>query len=182
MTIQCARITRPGTVYPRAGGGGEPRAAGSSCSCLQSSSVLLANIGDFCSNYLRLTGPECSRSLRTCSHYVRRTCNHRLVLTVVANEISQIGMQASRRAAPSSAVRSGSSLPFRKRRISAGGASNRSAKALGVYARLPGVIGRFVPKEVPRSVGSNGETALRLKDERAFEAGVRTFNRRCRLF
>ena len=34
--------------------------------------------------------------------------------------------------APSSAVRSGSSLPFRKRRISAGCASNRSARALGV--------------------------------------------------
>ena len=37
------------------------------CSGLQSSSVLLANIGDFCSDYLRMTGPEYSRSLRTCS-------------------------------------------------------------------------------------------------------------------
>ena len=32
--------------------------------CLQSSSVLLANIREFCSDYLRMTGPECSRSLR----------------------------------------------------------------------------------------------------------------------
>ena len=33
------------------------------CSCLQSSSVLLANIGDFCSDYLRLTEAEYSRSV-----------------------------------------------------------------------------------------------------------------------
>ena len=40
-----------------------------------------------------------------------------------------------------------------------------------------------VPAEsgVPISVGSNGETVLRLKGERAFEVGVWTFNRRCRL-
>ena len=56
------------------------------CSGLQSSSVLLANIRDSCSEYLRTTGPECSRSLRTCSHYVRRACNHRLVLTFDAND------------------------------------------------------------------------------------------------
>ena len=65
------------------------------CSCLQSSRVLLANIGDFCSDYLRMTGPECSRSLRTCSHYLRPTCNHRSVLTLVANE-----MRRRRRPAP----------------------------------------------------------------------------------
>ena len=47
------------------------------CSRLQSSSVLLANIGDFCSDYLLLTDPEYSRSLRTCSHCVRRTCTYR---------------------------------------------------------------------------------------------------------
>ena len=35
--------------------------------------------------------------------------------------------------------------------------------------------------EAPRSVGSNGETIFRLKGERAFEVGVWTFNRRCRL-
>ena len=116
-------------VQPRSGSDGQPTPT---CSRLQSSSVLLANIRDFCSDYLRMTGPEYSRSLRTCSHYVRRTCNHRLVLRLVANEISQVGMPASRKAAPSSAVRSGSSLPFRKRLISAGCASNRSAKALGV--------------------------------------------------
>ena len=34
---------------------------------------------------------------------------------------------------------------------------------------------------VPNSVGSNGETVLGLKAERAFEVGVWTFNRRCRL-
>ena len=56
------------------------------CSRLQSSNVLLANIGDFCSDYLRMTGPEYSRSLRMCSHYVRRTRNHRLVLTFAAND------------------------------------------------------------------------------------------------
>ena len=36
-------------------------------------------------------------------------------------------------------------------------------------------------KEAPRSVGSNGETVLRLKGARAFEVDVWTFNRRCRL-
>ena len=56
------------------------------CSRLQSSNVLLANIGDFCSDYLRMTGPEYSRSLRMCSHCVRRTRNHRLVLTFAAND------------------------------------------------------------------------------------------------
>ena len=35
--------------------------------------------------------------------------------------------------------------------------------------------------EAPKSVESNGETVLRLKGERAFEADVWTFNRRCRL-
>ena len=65
-------------------GGGEP----GNCRRLQSSSVLLANIRDSCSDYLRMTGPECSRSLRTCSHYVRRACNHRRMLTLVATENS----------------------------------------------------------------------------------------------
>ena len=36
-------------------------------------------------------------------------------------------------------------------------------------------------KEAPKSVGSNGETVFRLKDERVFEVDVWTFNRRCRL-
>ena len=66
------------------------------------------------------------------NQYLRRTCNHRPVLTLAANKVSPVGMPASRKAAPSSAVRSGSSLPFTKRRISAGCASNRSARALGV--------------------------------------------------
>ena len=37
---------------------------------------------------MRMTNPECSRSLRTCSHSVRRARNHRLVLTLVATETS----------------------------------------------------------------------------------------------
>ena len=35
-----------------------------------------------------MTGPECSRSLRMCSHYVRRARNHRPLLTLAANEMS----------------------------------------------------------------------------------------------
>lgn len=58
------------------------------CSCLQSSSVLLANIRGFCSDYLRMTEPEYSRSVRTCSQYLRRTCNHRPVLTFPANDLA----------------------------------------------------------------------------------------------
>ena len=57
-----------------------------SCSCLQSSSVLLANIRDSCSDYPRMTVSECSRSLRTCSDYLRRACNHPPVLTFDAND------------------------------------------------------------------------------------------------
>ena len=40
---------------------------------------------------------------------------------------------------------------------------------------------RATIREVPRSVGSNAETILHLKGERASEAGVWTFNCRCRL-
>ena len=42
------------------------------------------------------------------------------------------------------------------------------------------VVGQVLG-EAPKSVGSNGETVLRLKGERAFEVDVWTFNRRCRL-
>ena len=35
--------------------------------------------------------------------------------------------------------------------------------------------------EASKSVGSNGETVLRLKAEQAFGVGVWTFDRRCRL-
>ena len=79
----CLRRAMERPARSRAPDKQEPRAM---CSGLQSSSVLLANIGDFCSDYLRLTDPEYSRSLRTCSHCVRRTCNHRLVLTIAAND------------------------------------------------------------------------------------------------
>ena len=70
----------------------EPNERGRICSGLQSSSVLLAIIRDSCSDYLRMTRTECSRSLRKCSHCVRRACNHRLVLTLDANgAIDQAG-------------------------------------------------------------------------------------------
>ena len=42
------------------------------------------------------------------------------------------------------------------------------------------VVGQVLG-EAPKSVGSNGETVLRLKGERAFEVDGWTFNRRCRL-
>ena len=45
----------------------------------------LPNTRDSCSDYLRMTGPERSRSLRTCSDYLRRACNYRLLLTLAAN-------------------------------------------------------------------------------------------------
>ena len=61
------------------------------CSGLQSPGILLANIRDSCSDYLRMTGAECSRALRTCTHSVRRARNHRLVLTFDANNATDRG-------------------------------------------------------------------------------------------
>ena len=49
-----------------------------------------------------------------------------------------------------------------------------AAKQHGAYRGRP-------PRGVPKSVGSNGQTVLRLKGERAFEVDVWTLNRRCRL-
>ena len=49
-----------------------------------------------------------------------------------------------------------------------------AAKQRGAYRGRP-------PRGVPKSVGSNGQTVLRLKGERAFEVDVWTLNRRCRL-
>ena len=46
---------------------------------------------------------------------------------------------------------------------------------------MPPPTRRSALKEAPKSMGSNGETVLRLKGERAFEVDVWTFNRRCRL-
>ena len=88
--VKSGHWRRRGPAGRNSGAGrGNARCRTATCSRLQSSSVLLANIGDFCSNYLRMTGTECSRSLRTYSHCVRRACNHRLVLTLIANGIPQ---------------------------------------------------------------------------------------------
>ena len=91
----------------------------SRCSGLQSSSVLLANIRDFCSDYLRMTGPECSRSLRTCSHSLRRACNHRCLLTLAA-----VGLRFRRR---------GETAEFRR-----GGGQQSGVRAGAAALRLPG--------------------------------------------
>ena len=84
---------------------------GATCRRLQSSSVLLANIRVFCSDYLRTTGPECSRSLRTCSHSVRRTRNHRLLLTLSANEVHRRRPASGGREATRQTLRRGSRPP-----------------------------------------------------------------------
>ena len=69
----------------RSGRGRNPTLSVAACNhrafCSQTSAVSAQII-------LRMTEPEYSRSLRTCSQYLRRTCNHRLVLTFGANEIS----------------------------------------------------------------------------------------------
>ena len=59
---------------------------------------------------------------------------------------------------------------------------NRALRARGWSAQHASrQIGGSPEQGVPNSVGSNGETVLRLKGERAFEVDVWTFNRRCRL-
>ena len=50
-----------------------------------------------------------------------------------------------------------------------------------VVVVMKGPVPRPSCRGVPKSVGSNGEPVLRLKDARAFEVDVWTFNRRCRL-
>ena len=57
-----------------------------SCSGSQSSELLLANIGDFCSDYLTMERAACSHYLPMCSPSSRRARQRRTVLTICANE------------------------------------------------------------------------------------------------